>query len=124
MYDFQQLEIIRSFGHSIFTGEINIVEAKLDQTNLLENMVKFNYKSKLKTKENKNKKQNLFDSLNALQEGGELTPNAFRSVIFPIKATAYFIKGTRTRTQTFREADPGPLEKADPIPKLTVCIKD
>ena len=124
MYDFQQLEIIRSFGHSIFTGEINIVEAKLDQTNLLENMVKFNYKSKLKTKENKNKKQNLFDSLNALQEGGELTPNAFRSVIFPIKATAYFIKGTRTGPRPSEKADPGPLEKADPIPKLTVCIKD
>ena len=118
MYDFQQLEIIRSFGHSIFTGEINIVEAKLDQTNLLENMVKFNYKFKLKTKENKNKKQNLFDSLNALQEGGELTPNAFRSVIFPIKATAYFIKGTRTRTQTFRKSGPRTFRKSGPYTKI------
>ena len=66
MYDFQQFEIIRSFGHSIFTVEISIVESRMDQTNLLENMVKFNYKSKPKTKENKNKKQNLSDSLNAL----------------------------------------------------------
>ena len=37
----------------------------MDQTNLLENMGKFNYKSKpkTKTKEDKDKKRNTFDSV-------------------------------------------------------------
>ena len=34
---------------------------------------------------------------------------------------AYFIKRTRTRTQTLRKPNP---EKADRIPKLTVWVKD
>ena len=59
----------------------------MDQTNLLENMVKFNNKSKPKTKEGKAQKQNTFGSINALYEIRELTLNAFRSGIFPIKAT-------------------------------------
>ena len=50
-------------------------------------MVKFNNKSRPKTKEGKDKKQNTFDSVNALYEGCELTLNAFRSKLFPIKAT-------------------------------------
>ena len=44
LYDLQQFETIRSFGHSID-------EAEMDQNNLLENMVKFNNKSKPKTRE-------------------------------------------------------------------------
>ena len=51
----------------------------MDQTNLLENMGKINNKSRLKTKEGKDKKQNAF------YEGRELTLNAFRSGIFLIK---------------------------------------
>ena len=57
----------------------------MDQTNLLEKMVNFNNKSRTKTKEGKHKKQNTFDSVNALDEGQELTLNAFRSGILPIK---------------------------------------
>ena len=59
----------------------------MNQNNLLKYMVKFNNKSKPNAKEGKAKKQNLFDSVNALYEGRELTLNAFRSGIFPIKAT-------------------------------------
>ena len=59
----------------------------MDQTNLLENIVKFNNKSRPKTKKGNDKKQNTFDSVNTLYEGRELTLNAFRSGIFPIKAT-------------------------------------
>ena len=58
----------------------------MDQTNLLENIVKFNNKSKPKTKEGRDKNKNTFDSVIALYEGGELTLNALRCVIFPIKA--------------------------------------
>ena len=56
LYSFQQFEAIKSFVDSIYTGKINIEEAELDQSNLLENMVKFNNKSKPKTKEGKDKK--------------------------------------------------------------------
>ena len=56
-YDFQQYETIRSFGQSIYAGKINIHEAEMDETNLLENVVKFNNKSRAKTKEGKNKNE-------------------------------------------------------------------
>ena len=46
MYDFQQLEMKRSFGDYIYTGKISIDEAEMDQSNLLENMVEFNDKSR------------------------------------------------------------------------------
>ena len=52
LYDFQQFETIRSFGDSFYSGKINIVEAELYQSNLLE----FNNRSKPKTK-GKAKKQ-------------------------------------------------------------------
>ena len=85
--DFQQFETIRSFGDSIYAGKINIDEAKIDQRNLLENIVKFNKKSISKTKESKTKKKNTFDSVNVLYEDQELTLNPFRSGIFPINST-------------------------------------
>ena len=77
--------MIRSFGENIYAGKINIQEAETDQTNLLENMVKCNNKSRPKTKEGKNKKRSIFDSVSALYEGRELTLNTFRSGIFSIK---------------------------------------
>ena len=39
---------------------------EMDQTSLLENMVKLYYKSKQKAKKGKDKKRNIFDSVNAL----------------------------------------------------------
>ena len=58
----------------------------MDQTNLLEYMVKCNVKSKPKPKKGKYEEIITFDSVNALYEGQELTLNAFRSGIFPIKS--------------------------------------
>ena len=59
----------------------------MDQNNLLENMVEFSNKSKPKTKEGKDKKQNTFDGINSLNDSRELTLDALRSGIFLIKAT-------------------------------------
>ena len=64
---------------------MNLDGAEMYQSNILENMVKFNNKSKPKTKEGKAKEQNIFDSVNALYEGRELTLNAFKNGIFLIK---------------------------------------
>ena len=84
MYDFEQFEAVRSFGD---TGKISKDEEEMDQTSLLENMVNFNNKSRPTSKQDKDKIRNTFSSVNALYDGPELTVNAFRSEIFPIKAT-------------------------------------
>ena len=34
--------MIRSFGECIYSGKINIYEAEMNQSNILENMVEFN----------------------------------------------------------------------------------
>ena len=61
----------------------------MNQTTLLENIIKFNNKlsriNRPRSLENKDKKRNTFDSVNALYESPELTLNTFRSRIFPIK---------------------------------------
>ena len=87
IFDFQEFQTIRSFGDSIYTGKINIEEAKIDQNNLLKNMVNFDKKSRLRSKEDRDEKRNTFDSVNVIHEGREWTLNAFRSGIFPVKET-------------------------------------
>ena len=57
----------------------------MDQSNLLENMVEFNNKSRSRTKESKGKIT--YESVNALYEGQEVTLNAFKRGIFPEKET-------------------------------------
>ena len=57
----------------------------MNQTNLLENMIKFNNKFTSKAKKDKDKKLNMFNSVSALYEGRELTLNAFKGWIFPKK---------------------------------------
>ena len=57
----------------------------MDKSNLLENIIKFNNKSRSKTEEGKDKKQNTFNSVSALYDGRELTLDAFRGEIYPIK---------------------------------------
>ena len=53
IYGFQQFGKIRSFGDNICTVRINIDEAEIDQINLLENMIKFNDKSRPKKRKKK-----------------------------------------------------------------------
>ena len=84
---FQRFETLRSFGDSIYNGKVRIDEAEMEQTNLLENIVNFSNKSKPRSKRDKDKKQNTYDSINALYEGQELILNAYKSGIFPIKET-------------------------------------
>ena len=86
-YDFQIYETVRSFGERIYVSKISIHKVEMDQTNLLEYTVKFNNKSRPKTREGKDKKQNTIDSVSALYKGRELTLNDFKSGILPIKET-------------------------------------
>ena len=55
------------------------------QRNLLEKIMEFDGKSEPRTKKGKMKKINDFDSINALYQGWELSVNASRSGIFPLK---------------------------------------
>ena len=54
-FDFQQFKAIWSFSHLIGTVKINVDEAEIDQSSLLENIAKFNKKFKPKAKERKTK---------------------------------------------------------------------
>ena len=55
--DFQHNETIRSFGEIIYTRKTSIVEDEEDQSNLLKNMVEFNYKFRPRTTEGKCRKK-------------------------------------------------------------------
>ena len=57
----------------IYTGKISIDKPEMGQTNLLENMAKFNSISWSRSIESKDNKRNTFDSLNTLYDGQELT---------------------------------------------------
>ena len=59
----------------------------MDQSNLLKSFKEFVDKSRPNTTKGKNKKEILLRLVNALYEGQELTINAFKSGIFPIKST-------------------------------------
>ena len=75
IYDFQQYETTRSFGDNIYTGKINVDEAEMDQSNIIKNIVEFNYKSRPRIIEAKDK------------NGRELIFNALKNGIFLIKET-------------------------------------
>ena len=53
----------------------------MDQRNILENMIQFNKKDQKKIR----RKRDTYESAYAFYEGQELTLNAFKSGIFPIK---------------------------------------
>ena len=72
--------MIRSFGENIYAGKTNIPRAEVAKV-----MIKFNSKSRPKAKEDKDKKQHIFNGVNAFYKGQKLTFNAFRSGMFPIK---------------------------------------
>ena len=68
----------------------------MDESNLLEHIVEFDNKTRPKRKKKIRVKINTSDSISALYEGRELTLNAFKNGIFPIKAT----KGERLKILT------------------------
>ena len=52
-------KLLKSYkNENVYSGKISIHKNDMDQTNLLKNMVKFSNKSRPKTKEGKDKKEN------------------------------------------------------------------
>ena len=86
-HDFQQHETIRYFDESIYTRIASIGETEEDQSNLLKNIVECKNEFRPRTIEGKDIKRDTYKSVYGLYEGRELTLNAFKSRIFPIKAT-------------------------------------
>ena len=66
IYNFQHFETIRPFDESSYPQKATIVEVEEDQSNLLKNIVEFNNKSRLKSKEGKHKKRNTYEGAYAL----------------------------------------------------------
>ena len=60
IYGFQQYDTEKSFGDSIYTGNINRDEGDIDQTNLLKNWKEFNQKSRPRTNKDGDKKDKYF----------------------------------------------------------------
>ena len=42
IYDFQQYEIMRSFGDNMYTAKINMVDTEINESNLLKSIVELN----------------------------------------------------------------------------------
>ena len=87
VYNFRRFWTIRSFGDAIFTGKITLSEANKKQSNLLDVISNFNNKVRPRSKVDKEKKSNSFESANVIYQDRELILNAFKSGISPIKAT-------------------------------------
>ena len=86
-YDIRRFRTIRSFGDSMFPGKITISDPNKMQSSSSDVILNVSYKVRPRSKADKEKKNNAFESANSLYEGRELTLNAFKSRIFPIEAT-------------------------------------
>ena len=74
-YDFQQCDIVKMWNHKIFWWKfVKLLQIKRKRKNK-------------RTKEGKYKKRDIYESVYALYEERQLTANAFKSEIFPIKST-------------------------------------
>ena len=59
-YDFRNFRTIRTFGRDIYEGKISLEEADEDQSDLVDEIEKFNDKTRPKSLEKKNKKKKFF----------------------------------------------------------------
>ena len=84
-YNFQNFQIISTFGRDIYNGTIIKKEADEDQSDLLVEMLNFRKQVKPENPEKKQQKEDVLKNLYNLLEGRERVLNAFDSKIFPIK---------------------------------------
>ena len=96
VYDFKVFKIIRSFGDSIYNHKIEIRKANQEQADLLEYILSFNNKTKPRSNEDKNLKNDVFHSARILYESRELVLKAFKNELLPLKST----KGTGLKKLT------------------------
>ena len=90
-FDFRIFKTKRFFGDDIYNKRVNIDETYQEQSDLFGYFFYFNSKTKPKSKKDKRRKNDVFDSVENIYNGRELVINAFKSELFPLKPTA----GTR-----------------------------
>ena len=66
MYNFDQFKMIRSFVDSIFKGKITLGEADKKQRILLENILEFSNRVRLRSKIDKKKARDTYKNINFL----------------------------------------------------------
>ena len=81
-YVFRIFRTIRTFGEDIYNGKITLEGANESQANLVEEIEKFNNKTKPKKKENKEKKDIVNKNLYNFYNGREMVLNTFKSKKF------------------------------------------
>ena len=81
-YVFRIFRTIRTFGEDIYNGKITLEGANESQANLVEEIEKFNNKTKPKKKENKEKKDIVNKNLYNFYNGREMVLNTFKSKNF------------------------------------------
>ena len=81
-YVFRIFRTIRTFGEDIYNGKITLEGANESQANLVEEIEKFNNKTKPKKKENKEKKDIFNKNLYNFYNGREMVLNTFKSKKF------------------------------------------
>ena len=59
-FDFRMFKTIRSFGDDIYSSKITINEADQEQSDLVEYILNFNNKTRLKSKDGKKKTKKIF----------------------------------------------------------------
>ena len=81
-YVFRIFRTIRTFGEDIYNVKITLEGANESQANLVEEIEKFNNKTKPKKKENKEKKDIVNKNLYNFYNGREMVLNTFKSKKF------------------------------------------
>ena len=85
-YNFRNLQTIKTFGKDIYDGTITLKEAKDYQNDLLMEIINFKKKTKPRSLEKKQEKDDVLENLYNLFKGREKILNAFESKIFSIKS--------------------------------------
>ena len=86
-YDFRKFNTIRTFGEDIYEGKITLEEADESQSDLLDEIKKFNDKTRLKVFKHSQIKEITLNNLNNFYEAREMVLNGFKNKIFLTKST-------------------------------------
>ena len=82
LFDFRTFNTIRSLGDDIYNKRVSI-----GQSDLFDYLFEFNSKIKPKLKQDKKRKNDVFDSVKIFYRGRELVINIFIRGLFPFNST-------------------------------------
>ena len=86
IYDSRKFNTIRTFSKDIYEGEITFEEAGEDQSDLIDEIKKFVYKTKPKSDKKKQEKEDTINNFYIFFKAREMVLNGFKSKIFLTKS--------------------------------------